>query len=331
MPIVDLKTQPMARWKPAILDIYPFLPYWWLRGVTPESRQALMSRELDAASRAEKTSLLGCTSREGDLLGFAQLRCLEWDTNHFGHSVWRLDHLGTWDCESPSSPTASDLVQGIIQTAHKQGWENIQARLPIDNLAAIQALEGGGFRTVEILTTWVFDLARSSIQPKRNPGLVRDFESADLESLLALARDAYDPIPNRFHLDPHFSAEVSSALYVEWLRNSCSGELADHIAVVKGSGQPVGYSTMKYFGDHEGQSNVQVARLGLAAVLPEFRNLGLATDAVLHHLEWLKRRQADFCLVGGHGNNVAPQRVWLKVGFAPATMDLSLHFWLNDQ
>jgi len=327
--IVDLTTHPIAHWKQTIIDHYPFLPYWWIHGVTTESRQALMDQDLDSALTNEKACLLGYISGTGDLLGFAQVCWLEWDTDHFGFETWRLDHLGTWDSSSPQATVAKALVQGCLEATREQGCQNLQARIPIDNLPTIHALEGADFRTMEILTTWMFDLTKSPIPPKSNPDLVRDSKPADTESLIELARTVYAPIPDRFHIDPHLPSKASDELYAEWMRNSCSGQLADHIAVAEIDGKVIGYATIKYFGDHDGLCNARIAQLGLGGMSPDFRNRGIVTDLVIHNLEWLHRRQAVFCFVGTQGNNIVPQRVWLKIGFKPTTMALTLHYWAN--
>jgi ribosomal protein S18 acetylase RimI-like enzyme len=329
MTIVDLKANPVSGWKQTVIENYAFPPYWWIRGVTSPSRQALMSQELDKTVAAEETCLVGTISGTGDLLGFAQMRRLEWDSNRFGFEIWRLDHLGTWDA-AQNSAAAKDLVQGSLQASREQGCQNLQANIPIDNLPAIHALEGSGFQTMEIQTIWIFDLNKWSIPAKTNPGLIRDFEPADTEALVELARTAYVPIPHRFHVDPHLAPKAGNELWAAWMRNACSGQWVDHIAVADSNGRAVGYSTMKYYGDHDGLCNVRIAQLDLGAMSPEFRNRGIVTDVVIHHLEWLKRRQADFGLVGTQGNNIPPQRVWLKIGFKPATMRVTLHYWADD-
>jgi GNAT superfamily N-acetyltransferase len=329
MTVTDLKTHPTDRWKRTIVDEYPFPPYWWLYGVTPASRQALMGRDLDQALADEKTHLLGYVSDRGDLLGFAQVHRLDWDTDHFGFDIWRLDHLGVWNGSSRPE-IAPALAQAVVQVVRERGGQNIQARIPLDDLPTVHVLENAGFRTMEILTTWMFDLAKSTIPSKREPDVVRDSKPADTESLIELARSVYTPIPDRFHVDPHLSPKASNELYAEWMRNSCSGQLADHIAVAENNGAAIGYSTMKYFGDHDGLCNARIAQLGLGGMTPDFRNRGLVTDLVVHNLEWLHLRQADYCFVGTQGNNVPPQRVWLKVGFKPITMAVTFHYWVDD-
>ncbi len=326
MTIVDLKAHPVADWKQAIVNHYAFPPYWWIRGVSAESRQALMNRELDEALTIEKAYIAGYVSDEGDLLGFVQMRWMEWDTSHFGVEIWRLDHLGVWSDLGQRRTVAEALARAVVQSVCERGGETIQTRVAIDNLPAIHALEGAGFRTVEVLTTWLFDFARSSLPAKRQPEMARDFVPTDTEELIELARAVYTPIPDRFHVDPHLSSRASD-LYAEWIRNSCSGKLADHIAVAESDGRVIGYATMKYHGDHDGLCNARIGQLGLGAMMPEFRNRGLVSDLVIHNLEWLDRHQADYVYVGTQGNNIPPQRLWLRVGFKPATTALALHFW----
>jgi GNAT superfamily N-acetyltransferase len=327
MAIIDLKTEPSAHWKPTIVEYYAYPPYWWLSGVTFQSRQALLDRELTRAVSDQESWLLGYVSDAGDCLGFAEMRRLEWDTQHFGFDIWRLDHLGAWGGRSQLSHILTTLVQQCLCTAHEQGCHNMQARIPIDSLLSIHALEDFGFKTMEILTTWIFDLSRWPIPPQRNQDLTRNAEPADTASLIELARTVYAPIPDRFHVDPQLSSKASNELYAQWMQNSCCGHLADHISVAESEGQVVGYSTLRYFSDHNGACNARVAQLGLGGVSPEFRQRGIVTDLVIHNLKWLACHQADFCFVGTQGNNVPPQRVWLKIGFKPVTMSLTLHYW----
>jgi len=329
MAIINLKPHPIPHWRQTIANQYPFLPYWWVSGIMSQSRQALMSQELKKTSVAEETCLLGYLSDRVDLLGFAQMHRLDWDTRHFGFEIWRLDHLGTWDT-ARQAIVAKDLVQGILQAAQRRGCQNLQANIPIDNVPAIHALEDSGFQTMEIQTIWIFDLSQSSIPPKTSSDLIRDFEPADTERLIELARTVYTSIPHRSHMDSNLSPKAGNELWVEWIRNACSGQLADHIAVAESNGEIIGYSTMKYHSDHDGLCNAQIAELGLGGMAPDFRNRGIVTDVVIHNLEWLERHQADFCFVGTQGNNIPPQRVWLKVGFKPATMRITLHHWTGD-
>jgi len=326
--IVDLLERPASEWKPVLLSSYTYSPYWWIRGVTPESRRALMNRQLDQLRSASARCLLGSFSAKGDLTGFAQMKRLDWDSEHFGAEIWRLDHAGAWGDEPWQ--VGQSLVEALVDAARARGITSVQARIPIGNLPLIHALEGCGFRTVEILNTWMFNFEKWPIPDKAHPELIRDAEPSDAEPLIELARTAYAPTPDRFHADPRLPEKASNELYAEWMRASFSGDMADNIAVAVCEGRPVGYSTCKDFGDFDGLSNARLGMLGLAAMLPRFRNRGLTTDLTIHNLQWFRELGGDYCTVGTQGNNIPSQRVWMKIGFRPGTMDLTLHLWLKQ-
>jgi len=330
MATVNLKTDPRVDWNKTILSHYPFLPYWWIDGTTLKSRQSLLGRALDRAQSKKRACVVGYVSREGEMLGFSQATRLAWDTRHFGCEIWRLEHMGAWG-ELPSrEAVACALIRETIRVAGELGCRCIQARIPVDNLVAIHALERAGFKTMEVYSTWVFDLLKWEIPPKRNPRMIRDFRPSDADALIQLARSSYNRIPDRFHMDPHFPEDASNELYAQWIRNSCSGELADFIAVAESEGRIIAYATLRDFGDYDGLSNVRIAQLGLGAVLPDFRNRGLVSDLVIHNMEWLNRRHGRFSLIATQGNNIPAQRLFLNAGFKPATTALTLHYWEGD-
>lgn len=329
MPVgtLNLKTGPWADFRGTILARYPYPRYWWLDPMTREGRQALMRRSVDQTRASKSSCLMGYVSREGELMGFSQAARLAWDSNHFGCEIWRLEHVGAWGKDAGPEEVARVLIKETIHAAHEQGCRSMQARIPVDNLAAVHALEMSGFRTMEVYSTWIFDLLRWEIPSRRNPEMIRDFRPSDAETLVRLARFSYTSIPDRFHLDPRLAADASDELYAEWIRNSCSGEMADFIAVAHHGGRVIGYATLRDFGDYDGLSNVRIAHLGLGAVEPDFRGRGLVSDLVIHGLEWLNRRGGRFAFISTQGNNIPAQRLFQKAGFRPAATDLTLHYW----
>lgn len=325
--ILNLKTGEWAESRSAILKRYPYPPFWWLDPMNGESRRAILGRSLDRARTREKACLLGCRSSGGDLIGFSQATRLRWDSDHFGCEIWRLEHAGFWETGLVSEEGAKALIRETVRAARDLGCRSLQARVPADNLTVIHALEGTGFRVMEVYATWIFDLIKWEIPPKRNPGMLRDFVESDTGALVQLARSSYTHIPDRFHLDPHFPREASDELYAQWVKNSCSGEMAHFIAVAQHQERIIGYATLRDFGDYDGLSNVRIAQLGLGAVRPDFRNRGIVSDLVIYSLEWLKRRKGRFALISTQGNNIPAQRLFLKAGFRPAATAVTLHFW----
>lgn len=326
--IEDLKKDMTPVWRDSLLNRYAFPRYWWLRRVTAESRRALMEEELSAALEGTQTMVLGCLTEKGDLQGFALAHHLAWDTRHFGYNIWRLDHIGVWGENDVRVTAANALVEAMTAKLSDLGGECIQARVPMDNLTAIHSLETHGYRIVESLTTWHLDLRRISLPSLKQPERIRTFEPDDTEALVELARNVYTPIPDRFHMDPYLSDRASDELYAEWMRNSCSGDMADYIAIGHDNGSVVGYATSLYYGDHGGRCNLRVGQLMLGAVDPAYRNQGINADMMTKTLAWMRGEGADVCLVGTQVNNIPVQISWQKVGFRPGTVALTLHHWI---
>jgi GNAT superfamily N-acetyltransferase len=330
MTVVDLRQEPVAEWVGQIVDRHPFLPYWWIRRVTPESRRALMEKEVDQGLADPQNYLLGCVER-GALVGFAQMHRLEWDSKLFGVEIYRLDHLAVWGESAGAREHADTLVQAVVEQAREAGARSVQTWVPLDDVAVIHVLESVGFRMMDVLVTWIFDFAKTSIpdlRPKEGVR-VRRFQSGDEGFLTRLARQAHSrEMPNRFRADPNLPMEACEELYRQWMLNSVSFDLADHISVVEFEGQVAGYSSSKDLGDRHGLCNLRLSQLLLGAIVPEMRQKGLITQALIHNLRWLADK-ADVVNVGTQANNIAPQVAWANLGFRPARAGPSMHLWLD--
>jgi RimJ/RimL family protein N-acetyltransferase len=211
----------------------------------------------------------------------------------------------------------------------------------MDDIVAIHALEKVGFRTMDVLVTWILDFATAPDDPQRiqpdhlDPGsqgvTVRPYKPGDEEPLTRLAALANSrQMPNRFQADPHLQTEACDELYRQWMLNSISTDLADYISVVECEGQVVGYSSLKHLGDIDGLCNLRLSQLLLGAVVPGMRRRGLATQALIDNLKWLADK-TDVVYVGTQVNNIAAQRAWANLGFRPARAGPSMHLWLGDR
>ena len=146
---------------------------------------------------------------------------------------------------------------------------------------------------------------------------------------MPLAREAYTDIPDRFHSDPHLTAERCDELYAEWIRNSCSGQLADHIVVAELNGRPAAYTTLKLEGNHNGLSNVRTGGLILSATAPWAEGKGLYTSMINGGLKWFDAQGVEVSHLGTQVNNYPVQRAWARLGFRLAKSGPSMHLWLG--
>lgn len=315
-------------WVDEILLRYRFQPFWWIRQVDAESRQALMRRQLHQLQQDETAVILGVYPENAtDLIGFAAMQPLAWDTTHFGIEIWRLNHLGIWTDSPRQVEAACALAQAVRQEAFRRGAQTIHVWMPVDAILTIHALEAVGFRTMESQVYWLFDLNRQSLPLQSTNASFRPHKPVDVEALISLARRVYTPIPDRFHADPLLPNDLCDDLYACWIRNSCNGDAADYISVIDVAGEVAGYGTLRYLDDQNGLCNMRLGQFILGAIDPDHRQRGLYDDLMCSLLAWLNDHQADIAYVGTQTNNVATQGGMVRMGWRPVCSGLSLHLW----
>jgi GNAT superfamily N-acetyltransferase len=328
--IVDLRLEPGTDWIGQIVAGHRFLPYWWLRRVTPESRRAMMNSELHQALADPQASLLGYLA-DGVLVGFAHTRRVRWASQHFGVEVYVLRHLGVWGAPTHARERACHLVQASAEVARARGAATIHTWVPVDDIVVLHSLEEAGYRTMDVPVTWIFDFSKTPIPGYRlaKGSTVRGYRPGDEGPLARLAGlISSRHMPNRFQADPHLPAEACDELYHQWMLDSIFTDLADYISVAEWEGEVVGYSSLKCLGDRGSLCNLRLSELELVAVVPEMRERGLANQMRIHNLRWLEDK-ADIVYVVTQANNVAAQMGVAHLGFRPVRAGLSMHLWLD--
>lgn len=326
--IVDLKNVPVEQWLRAALDEHPYRPLWWIPGISTVSQQMLFDRALEHALSDDSRSLLGLLDH-GRLLGLAELRYMTWDSTHFGFPVYRLDHFAVWGDPQEVSAGNATLASAVVDRARALGAYTVHTGLPMEAIHSIQALEDAGFRTMDILVTWIFEHMKQRISDYPDKCVIRGYLAGDEQEFIPLARNAFAGTPDRFHADPHLSLERCNELYAEWTRNSCSGQAADYIVVAELDGKPAGYTTLKLDEAYQWASNVRTGGLILGAVAPWAEGKGLYTSMINGGLKWLAAQGVEVSHLGTQVNNFPVQRAWSRLGFRLAKAGPSLHLWLG--
>ena len=305
-----------------------FPTYWWLPGYTEEERRTLLSEQIRSATSAEDHEVLVLTCG-GTVAGYASVRKMPWDSEHFGIPVFRLDAIETWGERETRREQAKKLASGVIEAVRREAGKAIHAWVPMDAIAELQALEDAGFRTMDVLTTWVFEHGKQKIPALENRCVLRGAKETDIGTFKELAREAYRDTPDRFHSDARLSAETCDDLYGKWIENSCSGAIADHVVVAEVDGRPAGYTTIRL--DHP-VGNEETPRSGgmiLSAVASWAEGKGLYTSMIREGLRWLEEKGVRATHLGTQVNNLPVQRAWAKLGFRLAKAGPSVHFWLE--
>lgn len=227
---------------------------------------ALMLEALAAWTDAGDATAMA--AYDGDTLGgYCVYREPSWDHEHFGYPVGRIECLVGADGQALSA-----LASWADEQARSHGVVFASARLPLDGLLAIAALEDEGFRFMEVMRHPWYTLSQVT---RPDTAVSRPLRQSDRGAVQRLASRAYSA--DRFHRDPRFSRRAADGVYERWA-GAWFEEWTEQRGgtVIERDGRLLGYVLFELrrqrpFG------LADVCRIGLSAVDPASAGQGLGT------------------------------------------------------
>jgi hypothetical protein len=296
------------RLKP-LVSAYPYNDYRHYRTVSKEVQIRILCSEIERA--AEQGRLLALR-RGGRVVGLVTLSHLPWDSSIFGLPMAKIGHLIAAPAQGSRVQLLDRLLEGLIELARTEGIRHLSTRVDCADIEAIQCLEHQGFRLMECLITYVFRPKRDILPPVKTLYHVRPYTPADREALLAIAEQMYAHHQSRFSADLSLPPAGVGKFYIEWTKNACSGEMADHILVAERKGRPIGFLAYKLNRLVLERTGIRVAGQGLSASLPEGTGayIGLLKAA-------LERGQGeyDFMEADAPLHHFLVIKTWQRLGF----------------
>lgn len=277
--------------------------------------------------KQKKAEAVTVRGDEGELLGLVTYSKLEWDSTHFGTPM-----AAVWDViVSENVPKLRETKKRTITLAlselKKKRITHISTKADIYDITTVHALEMASFRLMDTTVIYAFDFRKSPIPEFEDRCTLRLAKLEDEDALIRVAAISFSESrisEDRFHADPDLPEEKSDALYVEWIRNSIRGKIADAIIVAELKGKPVGFTTVENFRARADEVGVNIGALILSAVLPEARGRGVYTSMIRKGLEYF-RPKVDIVELGTQITNFAVQKAWSKLGFRLASGTYAFH------
>jgi len=250
---------------------------------------------------------------------FVVVEDVPFDTDHFGKHVMRLSY-----CYSGRDPSLSmdGLLSKVMSKSRRMGVDCLYARVNLEDIATIHALEKAGFQLMDALQTLKLDLDDSL--ETRSSKSVRPFRKSDIPRIAQIARETYTP--SRFFRDRHFPEQLARAYYAKWARNCCSG-LAENVLVVQSRGVVCGFITVRRITQREHAFYGKGGIIDLVRVHPGYQSRGFGAQLTKSAIAWFRKSGVRFVLIGTEANNLPALNCYVEQGFRVQSASATFHYW----
>jgi dTDP-4-amino-4,6-dideoxy-D-galactose acyltransferase len=225
---------------------------------------------------------------------------LTWDSEFFGRKIGALTR--SWQPES---------VKADVAAARQQGYDYLVSRPPVEDAAAIRALEAAGFYLTDLGVTWSGGVDASLGSIGKEVATARPATDADIPWLSRTAANLF-PL-SRFYHDPFYSKADADRLHEAWLANSVRGQAADAVWMIDGSG----FVTCKLAKDGAGE-------IILIGVVSGSRRRGAGRALTRAALQWFKSKGAGTVRVKTQVKNLQAMNFYHRLGFDLHSTDMTM-------
>ncbi len=302
------------------VEAYKFKSYRNYRVHPRKAQHAVMLAEVEATLRHRDGVVLETSSADGTAI--AVTRALAWDTDFFGIPMARVEYV-----LADSAAAAKHAVLAANEALRTRGVRHVSARVDVEDLMMMGALESAGYRLKDALVTYITRPRKEPPNAVREVGSIRDFRPEDGPELVQIAQDAYRGFRGRFHLDTHLPDDRCDALYAEWARQCIAHRMADTVLVSEGhDGQLLGFLAFRKREPVSTVGGVAVYGGGLGACRRD--TPGAYAGLIRAGTAWAHAR-GGVAECQTQNYNFPTIRIYEAVGAHYVRADYTLHCWLD--
>lgn len=254
------------------------------------------------------------------ILALGEVVSREWDSQHFGKRIGELVLYETKGASLDGS-LAIHLFEKISREI-QQNFDMLFCRVNTDRKNFVKAAETTDFRLMDTQVEYEFINQKQPVKEIPDSCILRPAELKDLGYLKEIARNSF--FKTRFHADAKLGKEASDLLYQIWVEKSVQDNYADRVVVAQIDDIPVGFATWNLVK----AGDLAMGRLELTAVSETDRNKGIYTSLVNEGIKFY-RDKAISIYSSTQINNIAGQRVWIKLGLTMKNSWYIFHRWFK--
>ena len=246
---------------------------------------------------------------QSDFMESNLCRVLEWDSQHFGMRLARVETNRLDDRQ----------IQRIFEWCAQNAVRGLYYLCPANERDSARSATRAGFDIVDIRVEMERRLESPAVLGCPLEG--RPARNEDWLSLKALAAKSHHD--TRFYADPHFPRAACDRLYEIWLEKSCHRTDGMVWTADGPDRMPVGYVTCEL-------ESRDVGRIGLVAVREGLRGQGWGKRLMTCALRWFAEAGCSRVRVATQGANEIALRLYGGCGFVPTQISLWFHKWFPE-
>ena len=303
----------------ALVTEYPFNAYRGYRVVSRRLQPAVLEAEIASVLDSGRGTLLTDRTQRAAIV----LERLPWDSAFFGIPMARIHSLLRADA---SRGQLDDVMRDCIEICRAEGIRHLAARADAADHEAAHVLVDHGFRLMETMLTYLHR-ASDPLPPVRDAKTVRHCRAEDSAQIMAIAADRFRSFRGRFHADSHLPDDRCDALYLEWTRKCCTGELADEVLVAENA--PGNVTGFLAFRKREPVSSV-IGKAIYGSALGAARADAPGAYLALTRGVARRMRELDASIEGQtQSHNYSTVRVYEATGSKYVRAEYTFHAWLG--
>jgi dTDP-4-amino-4,6-dideoxy-D-galactose acyltransferase len=242
----------------------------------------------------------------------SSVKYLDWDSHFFHRRIARLQ----------LTRLTESALHDALRFCQKEKIDCLYYLSRCDDPTSLQLVEKYRFNLVDVRATYELNLSEDissnhkSLLPSR-----LNFRLATIKDEKALRRIAGSAHPeSRFKIDRHFGKRAFSGFYAEWIAKSISGRFDECVWIAEVRGKVAGYVSCRRLSRTQGA-------IGLLGVSRLFRGQHVGYALVHQAKRWFRGRGIKTLRVVTQGQNILAQRLYVRCGFQPESLELWYHKW----
>lgn len=267
-----------------------------------------------------------CITDDGTISSLGTIEYLEWDSNHFGFKVAKIDNLYSSFDYVESLPPKRELLTEIVQFAKDKGIKLLTCRVDTSDLSTVHLLEAFGFKIVDILVIFLCDVQEhiSNGREGNKEIKIESFRHSHLANIKRIASQSF--LNSRLYSDKNIPKPKADAFY-EKLVESFVEQNGNTVLVARMGNRIAGFVVGVKDEKLSRYLSKDLGYLWLIAVAENFTGRGVGSVLIREFLDAFSRK---VCLIeiGTQINNYTALRLYQRNNFKVVSSLITFHKWL---